>query len=197
MGRGKVEKWRFDRQLGSLIVKMWYPDGFPPESRAAVAAKKFRAATEFEEVRDGSRRLEPSFELEAGLRRYILRQFGVFVREACKLGKKGIWTVDDVETAALEFLRGATSEARFSKGYDKYGREFGCSWISNWGSIEPEVQRQFERSDEWRQFQAALLGAGGASVSGRREDCEPTTRQTNPNWWRLFCFVAIRNQALV
>ena len=150
---------------------MWYPDGFPPESRAAVAAEKFRAATEFEEVRDGSRRLEPSFELEAGLRRYILRQFGVFVREACKLGKKGIWTVDDVETAALEFLRGAT--------------------------IEPEVQRQFERSDEWRQFQAALLGAGGASVSGRREDCEPTTRQTNPNWWRLFCFVAIRNQALV
>jgi hypothetical protein len=136
---------------------MWYPDDFPPQSRTAVAAEKFRAATEFEEIRDGPRRLEPSFDLGVELRRYILRQFGVFVREACKLGKKGIWTVDDVEDAALEFLRAATSEARSSKGHDKYGREFGQSWINNWGYISPEVQRQFERSDEWRQFQAALL----------------------------------------
>ena len=139
---------------------MQYPPDFPPESRAAVAAEKLRAGDDFDQARENLPQMQygSGQHLEAELRRYILRQFGVFVSEACTLGHKGIWDVDRVEKEALEFLRRSTIDARYSKGYDKSGRAFGGDWISNWdGAIQPEVQRQFERSGEWKQFQDALL----------------------------------------
>lgn len=100
----------------------------------------------------------PGKDLEAELRRYILRQFSVFVREACKLGHKGIWHVDQIEKEALEFLRLSTIHATYSKGYDKSGRTFGQDWTDNWGGhIQPEIKRHFEASGEWQQFKDALL----------------------------------------
>jgi hypothetical protein len=139
---------------------MEYPPDFPPESRAAVAAEKLRAGKDFDNAREIAHRMPSGVGqyLEAELRRYILRQFAVFVREARKRGRKGIWHVDRVEKEVLEFLRRSTIDSRYSMGYDKSGRAFGGNWTSNWGgSIEPEVQRHFERSDQWKQFQEALL----------------------------------------
>jgi hypothetical protein len=44
------------------------------------------------------------------------------------------------------------------KGRDKYGRDLSGYWIDNWGgSIEPAVHREFEKSEEWRQYQDTLL----------------------------------------
>jgi hypothetical protein len=134
---------------------MKYPPDFPPESRAAVAAEKLRAEIDFDKLRENpapdDRSLREYFEAE--LRRCVLRQFIVFVREACKLGYQGVWSVDRVEEAAREFFRLATLDAAHRKGHGV----IGGSWFSNWGGIKPEVMRQFERSDQWRQFQDGLL----------------------------------------
>ena len=139
---------------------MRYPSDFPAESRAAVAAEKLRAGRDFDVARKNSRWTQygASPELQAELRRYILRPFTVFVSEACKLGRKGIWHVDRIRKEAFQFLRLSTIDATYSKGYDKADRRFGQDWISNWGgSIQPEVMRLFEQSGEWQQFQDALL----------------------------------------
>jgi len=130
---------------------MQYPTDFPLESRAAVAAEKLRAGKDFDNIRENRPRMD---HLQAELRRYILRPFIVFVREACKLGHKEVWQVDRIEEAAMEFLRLSTIDAEYDKGHGVIGRR----WTDNWGgNLEPEVKRQFERSDEWRQFQDALL----------------------------------------
>src|ERR1700681_763554 len=121
---------------------MRYPTDFPPESRAAVAAEKLRAGRDFDQARLNPQRIKHGFGeyLEAELRKYILRPFGVFVMEACKLGHKGIWPVDRIERAALEFLRLSTIEASSSKGYDQAGGEIGRNWIGDWsGHIQSEV----------------------------------------------------------
>jgi hypothetical protein len=142
---------------------MRYPKDFPSESRAAVAAEKLRAAKDFDDRTQGMRR---SIDVAAEVRRYILRQFSVFVREACKLGHRGIWHVDYIEKAALEFLRLATIEGA-SKGHFHY-------WISDWGgSIKREVQRQFEQSAEWRQYQEALLQVAESQASPGSNSADP------------------------
>lgn len=161
--------YRLGSGMGTLTNQMRYPHDFPPESRAAVAAEKLRAGKDFDEARENWPRTEHGFDLGAELRSYILRQFAVFVREACKLGDKGIWHVDYVENAVLEFIRLCTIEALSSKGHDRYGQGVGGNWISSWsGHIEPEVQGQLEKTGEWRQFRDALLqvaeGPRGTSI---------------------------------
>ena len=129
---------------------MEYPKDFPPESRAAVTAEKIRAGKDFDLVRD---RLSRDSEIEEHIRKYVLRQFLVFVQEASKLGNRGIWQVGRVESTALEFLRHATIDAVYDKG-----RGLGERWISNsTGSLTSEICRQFEKNSEWQQFQDMLL----------------------------------------
>ena len=135
---------------------MDYPDDFPPESRAAVAAERLRAERDFDAICENPPRTKHGFshDLAAELRKYILRQFIVFVREACKLGRAGVWQVDRIEGASMEFLRRATIDAEFSKGSGVVGR----SWTENWhGQIQPEVMRLLEQSPEFRQYRDALL----------------------------------------
>lgn len=135
---------------------MDYPDDFPPESRAAVAAERLRAARDFDAIRKNPPRTEHGFshDWDAELRKYILRQFIVFVREACKLGRAGVWQVDRIEEASMEFLRLATIDTEFGKGSGLVGR----SWTENWhGQIQPEVMRRLERSAEYQQYRDALL----------------------------------------
>lgn len=164
-----------------------YPADFPQQSRAAVTAEKLRAGKDFDKARDNPPRMPYGLAQyqEAELRKYILRPFGVFVREACKLGQQGIWQVDRIEEEALEFLRISTIYAASSKGYDKSGHAFARNWIGNWGGhIEPEVQRQFERSEEWQQFQQALLEVAEsreAQASDMGADAKKACRRT-PRW---------------
>ena len=149
---------------------MRYPSDFPAESRAAVAAEKLRAGRDFDVARENSpaTRYGAGLDLHAELRRYILRPFAVFVSEACKLGRKGIWHVDRIQEEALEFLRLSTIDAKYSKGYDKADRQFAQDWIdsSGGGGIKPEVMRQLERSAEWQQFQEALLQVAESQSTG-------------------------------
>ena len=157
---------------------MEYPSDFPPESRSRVAAERLRAGKAFDEARQHApyRAYGSTVHLEAELRKYILRQFAVFASEACKLGCQGVWSVERVEEAALEFLRLCTIEARSSKGFDRWGRAFGRDWIGNWGDIQSTVMREFERSDEWRQFQEELLHVAERQRM-RASDAGGTVRQ--------------------
>ena len=100
-----------------MLVKefMQYPQDFPPESRSRVAAERLRADKDFDEARENApyRQYGGRVQLEAELRKHILRQFAVFVSEAGKLGSQRIWSVDRVEQASLEFLRLATIDAGY------------------------------------------------------------------------------------
>ena len=94
--------------------------------------------------------------------------------EACELGRQGVWGVEQVEREAREFLRLLTIEAAGEKGFDRSGHALR-RMVGHWGgAILPEVQREFEKSAEWRRFTDELLaiaelragGAGSGAAAG-------------------------------
>ncbi len=138
---------------------MRYPSDFPAESRAAVAAEKLRAGRDFDVARKNSpwTQYGASPELQAELRRYILRPFTVFVSEACKLGRKGIWHVDRIQKEAFEFLRLSTIDATYSKGYDKADRRFGQDWIKLGRQYPARSYAPIEQSGNGSNFKTPCL----------------------------------------
>jgi hypothetical protein len=138
-----------------------YPPEFPQKSRALVLAESIRAARDFDEAKQQARFLSA---IEGPLRNYILRVFIVFVREAGELGRQRLWTVDRVESESREFLRQYTICARYEKGGDRSGNRLG-EMVSNWGGdILPEIQRAFEQSPEWKEYEDILLTLTEAEV---------------------------------
>ena len=145
-----------------------YPAEFPQTSRARVHSEGIRAAIDFDEAKQSARNRS---DIESLLRNYILRVFMEFVREARHLGRQGLWMIDRLESESREFLRQQTIEAWHEKGYDRSGSQLR-EVVSHWGgSILPEVQRVFERSSEWKEFQRVLLEVADAQAS----------RQENPS----------------
>jgi hypothetical protein len=138
---------------------MKYSSGFPQHFRAAVEAEEVRASRDFEQARQkvlGSI-YGPGQDLAAEVRRYILRIYAVFVREACKLG--GVWGVDRIRSCAREFLRMLTSKAWSEKSYDTGGTTYPgqirrlpdmTSHLN--GAILPSVMSKFEKSVECLQL---------------------------------------------
>jgi hypothetical protein len=92
-----------------------------------------------------------SFPEGQSLQTCILSVFLVYAREAIELGKKGVWTVDQVRAQALEGLGLITLEIGFKRDYHTFIERNG-------GSITPETQREFEATTEWEQFEDELLG---------------------------------------
>ena len=130
-----------------------YRRDFPPAARAKVNATKILATRDFEERQN----LHRVAEIEAALHTYILQVFLSFAAEALELGRKGVWSADRVEGEAREFLRRTTIEAGAEKGFERSGHQLPAM-ISNWGgAILPEVQREFEKSAEWKRFRDGLL----------------------------------------
>ncbi len=131
-----------------------YPNDFPDAARAKVAAINIRAARDLEAAKSNVRGAP---ELEAILLTYILRVFLSFAEEALELGRRGIWSVDVVETQSREFLRVTTLEAWSEKGLDRKGHHLRAV-TGHWdGAIIPEVQREFEKSPVWKRFMDGLL----------------------------------------
>jgi len=153
---------------------MEYPSGFPQQSRAAVEAEEVRASRGFEQASQKIRVsiYGPGEDLAAEVRRYILRIYAVFVREACKLGC--VWSVDRIRSCAREFLRTLTSKAWSEKGYDEGGTTYPgqirripdmTSHLN--GAILPNVMSKFEKSIEWQQSEGMLLEVAEAQAAGR------------------------------
>jgi hypothetical protein len=147
---------------------MEYPTDFPPQARARVEAEGLKATRDLERDREhvAWSPYGPGAEDEANLRKYILRVFWAFAQQACKLGS--LWTVTRIRAEADEFLRTLTIEAYHREGYDQSGRklrEIICHWD---GSVLPEIRREFEKSEEWHQFQEQLLAVAEAQAAEHR-----------------------------
>jgi hypothetical protein len=126
-----------------------YPSDFPQKSRDRVLAQSIRGASDFERAKPQANRLS---EIERLLRNYLLGVFIVFVREAGALGRQGRWVTDRVEAESREFLRWFTVTVGYDKGYDNLGNRL-AEMVSNWGGILPKVQRAFEQSPEWKEYE--------------------------------------------
>jgi DNA-binding CsgD family transcriptional regulator len=155
---------------------MEYPEEFSPEARARVEAEKAEASTALEEAKG---KLTLSFfgtlGIDAVVTEYILRVFVAFVQEAGKLGRKNILTVERIESESLEFLRRLTIETWYEKGRDKVGRQI-VSMVNDRGQIRSHVQREYEKSAQWRQYQNELLAVAHiqtAAHSGSSADSNP------------------------
>jgi len=132
---------------------MEYPEEFSRQARARVEDEKTVASRVLEQAKQNlnTSMWGPGLEIEALVRDYILRVFIVFVQEACKLGRKNLWTVDRVESESIEFLRWFTIKAWYEKGRDKLERQI-CSMVNDRGQIRSHVQRKYEKSAQWRQY---------------------------------------------
>src|SRR5713226_1997998 len=100
---------------------MEYPAVFPQQSRAAVEAEELRACRDFDAATQNLpwTSYGPGEDLEAEVRRYILRIYVAFVRQACKPGC--VWGVERIRSEARKFLGDITSKAWLEKGYDTGG----------------------------------------------------------------------------
>jgi hypothetical protein len=149
-----------------------YPHEFPAAARAKVAAKRVVAGREFAEKRQA---LRWDSKVEAALRVYILQVFLSFAEGAFELGRRGVWSVDQVEEQAREFLRRTAIEANAEMGFDRAGHKLS-SMFGNWGGhILPEIQQKLEKTPEWKQYTDGLLElaesrAGGALSSSDSGD---------------------------
>jgi hypothetical protein len=162
-----------------------YPLEFSAQARARVEAENLKARKLYDEQRQNVpwSKFGPSRADEENLRRYILRVFHVFTQEACKLGSQGELTIEQIRSSADEYLRLFTIEVYYHEGYDKNVRKLREMTSHMNGSILPEVEREFRRSDEWHQFEGELLTVAEKIAKGsvqknetRSEDGSGTTR---------------------
>jgi hypothetical protein len=145
-----------------------YPSDFPSAARAAVTAKKIRAGLELAQAKQIEHSLS---EVEAALRHYILQVFIAFAENAFMLARQGLWTVERVDDQSREFLRLTMIEACAEKGRD--GATAG-TWASHMdGSILPAIQREFEKSPEWRRYLDGLLELAELQANGHSPTEEP------------------------
>src|ERR1017187_3766862 len=147
-----------------------FPDEFPEKSRRTLLAEEIRGATDLEKAQKESA-VSKSQELLIG---FILRVFIVFVREGSKLTHQGLWSAGHLESESLQFLHYFTVSARNERGYDKHGHQIG-EMISHWGSILPDVERAFQKSPLWQEYEGILL-----EVVARVEPS--TTRMVKGGW---------------
>jgi hypothetical protein len=138
---------------------MKYPPDYPEESRARVEAEKIRTGRDFDLAKKSAKWTR---ELETQLRKYILGTFLVFAKEA---QTRRLWPVDRMDSQCREFLRLLTIDAFYEKGYDTSGRRL-IEMISNLdGSILFEVQREFEKTPEWKEYQDTLLEVAEGQIA--------------------------------
>jgi hypothetical protein len=163
---------------------MDYPQELSAQARARVEAERLRAKRDLDESgkQPGApirRTLSygpsglPWTDPEKDLHNYILRVFLAFAREACQLGVGGIWSVDQIRSETDEFLRRFTIETYYERGHDSSGHRFR-EMVSHWnGSLLPDLEQEFHKSDEWRQFEAELLTVAEQQSASNRQPAGP------------------------
>jgi hypothetical protein len=143
---------------------MDYPRQFSVQARARVEARRQNARRDLDryrnqpETRPLRQNTGPYGTLwtddEKDLHEYTLTVFLAFALEMCALECRW-WSVDSIRKTALTFLREFTIEAYAEKGRDDTGRQLR-TMTSDSGEILAEIQREFERSAQWHQFEDAL-----------------------------------------
>jgi hypothetical protein len=139
----------------------FYPSEFSPEARDRVEKQKIRA---YRELLPSS--VYDSNEQDLAIR-CVMLIFLTFAKEACALRKERGWTIERVDRESKEFLRLLTIMVVFDKfpGLDR-------RWLSNLnGSIEPNAERRFRASVEWKEYEELLLTtpASAPEVASNRD----------------------------
>src|SRR5258708_18630440 len=155
---------------------MDYPQEFSTQARARIEAERLNANRELEQDHTipapegwtAERWDEVSFYA------YVLRVFLAFAREACQLGREGRWSVDRVRQEAESYLRQFAMDAYTERGHDRTGSKLK-NVLNRWNEdLRPRVYSELRKSDEWRQFEADLLGLAEQQAMGRRPFEPPT-----------------------
>lgn len=149
-----------------------YADEFPEASRCRIRCEEILAGRDFEKERQEA----PYYsDVEDLLRTYILRVFLVFVREASALVRRGVWSITELESESLEFLRRFTISARSERGYHRDGTRIGAM-VSNWGgTLLERVEQAFRKSPLWQEFEEILLTTASATAV----ECEPPEKASS------------------
>jgi hypothetical protein len=154
---------------------MEYPREFSRQARARVEGERLKAIQEFEQERKSPVPSDwtPQRWDQCTLYAYILRVFLVFAREACQLGRDGVWTVDQVREEAEGFLRVFAMESYYERGRDRTGARLPNILNRYNEDLRSEVYSEFRASEEWNQFERGLLtlaelqGSRAAAGAGR------------------------------
>ena len=153
------------------VAMIDYPREFSPEARARIEAEMVRARRDFRLRRaEITSSYGPSAADEENFRQYVLRVFLAFAKEACKLGSLRVWTVDKITPECVEFLRRFTIQAYYEDGHDRNGRRLSSMTSNLNGSLLEAVERQYRGSEEWRQFEDALLAVAEQVATASHED---------------------------
>lgn len=149
-----------------------YADEFPEASRCRIRCEEILAGRDFEREKQEA----PYYsDVEDILRTYILRVFLVFVREASALVRRGLWSITELESESLEFLRRFTISARSERGHHRDGTRIS-EMVSNWGgTLLERVERAFRESPLWQEYEEVLLMTAGATAV----PCDPPEKATS------------------
>jgi hypothetical protein len=150
---------------------------FPPAAQAKVKATKIWAARDFETARENLGRVT---EVEVALRAYVLQVFLSFAEQAFELGRQGVWSVGQIDQDSREFLRRTAIEAGAENGFDRWGHRLSSMISNSSGAILPEVQREFEKSPEWKRFTDGLLDVAELQAGKVTPGSGPRTFETGP-----------------
>ena len=144
---------------------MHYSPKFSDKARAVIEAELIRAGRRHDDRKQQWKSDWP-FDDGQSLKTCILETFAAYAREAIALGRHGVWTVDEVRTQALEGLRLITIEVVAQTDYTHF-----VGWR---GYLDSKLQREYEASAEWKEFQDALLALAESKLTQPAE---------KPNGW--------------
>ena len=149
---------------------MIFPEGFPDHAQSAVIAAQVRATQWIR--RELNERMPPpgyskTQQLASVGRKYVLRIFAVFAKEACELGKQRVWTTRRIDLAALEFLRDLAVEVR-----SEYSHLGMPDMVGQLGVILPDVLHEMKSSPEWKTYQEQLVAVADLQTQPRAMNVE-------------------------
>jgi hypothetical protein len=150
-------------------MELDYPKGFPQNRQTQVEVEKILADRVFG-LTQPSQALSFT-ELEDRALRWVCRVLGAFAHP-CELGKKGQWTLTQIDRAVEEFRLELIRKAQYRMSNGRLNwvdRVFGTS-------IHADVRRRIELSVEWNQYQEELLALGEEHTRflNTRADSDPT-----------------------
>lgn len=156
---------------------MEYPPEFSAQAQAAVESERILADVEFDDAR--ANRL-PSY--DAGpylvwlIREYVMRVVAEFAKHACDLGRKGAWTVPEIESQVYEFMvqvsQGASREKSFFANGNRLLVERQLFSMTSAGAMLSSELHFLKSLPQWKEYQRELL-----AVAARQKDSVSTTTE--------------------
>lgn len=127
-----------------------YPKGFPQDHQTLVEVERIRADRELR-LSDPAA-IQSASELQRRGLRWVCRILGAFCHQACELGKRRDWTLMQIRAEVENFRLDLVRHVHFTVGNGQLGwvdRVFGTS-------IDTEVRRAIENSEEWQRYRDEL-----------------------------------------